>query len=160
MALLPLSLRIIKTCAEATWTVFLWYTCLAKPASIMAKFSFANSSELKLDEVNRNHWPYDKQDRPLVFHPLDVCKELPPDAPFASKAALATALIELSRSMHCLWVEHGKEIDNPVLLLKQYIQRIYENYGDGEVCWTVKMASLTAPSCDRLLDLAADGVGS
>lgn len=126
----------------------------------MKQFSFANSSKLKFDEVNRSCWPHDEQDRPLVFHPLEVYRELPPDAAFASKAALATALIELSRSIHYMWVGYGKEIDNPIPLLRQYIQQIHKGYGDDEVRWVIKTASLTAPSCDRLLDLAADGVGS
>ena len=139
---------------------FSCYDCLTKPIATMTQFSFANASKLKFDEVNRNCWPQDEQDRPLVFHPLDVYRELPPDAEFASKAALATALIELSRSIHYMWVGHGKEIDNPILLLKQYIQQIYKGHGDDEVRWVIKMASLTAPSCECLLDLAADGVGS
>ena len=140
----------------------LFHAMLASQKSIatMKQFSFANSSKLKFDEVNRNCWPHDEQDRPLVFHPLEVYRELPPDAAFASKSALATALIELSRSIHYMWVGYGKEIDNPIPLLKQYIQQIYKGYGDDEVRWVIRTASLTAPSCDRLLDLAADGVGS
>lgn len=126
---------------------------------ITVEFAFANPSSLKLDEINRNHWPCDSQDRPLVFHPLDVYKKLPPNAAFTSKAALATALIELSKSIHYQWVEYGEEMDDAIQLLKQYIQQIYKNYGNDEVQWVIEMACLTAPSCIRMLDYAANDAG-
>jgi hypothetical protein len=126
----------------------------------MTNFSFADPSKLSLEQINNDYWPHDGKDRPLIFHPLDVCEKLPFNANFASKYALITALTELCRSIHYLWTEYNEDIDDSVLLLKKYINQIYVNYGENDTVFAIDIASCFAPSCSQMLDLAADGIGS
>lgn len=122
-------------------------------------YFFANPRDLDAEKVHNGLWPHDTQERPLTFHPSVIVQRFPPDSAF-SKHVAATVVIELCRSIHCLWKECGEELDNVIDLLKQYLQKIYTNYGEDEMVWVISMAALTAPSCDRMLDLAADGLGN
>lgn len=112
------------------------------------------------NSISSGAWPCDKNDRPLRFHPDVIYTVLPPISDvLKNKDLLATAFIEFSRGLHLLWINEYKEIDHPIEKLRQYIQLIFSVYGKDEMYWAINVACLGAKSTERLIDLAADGIG-
>ena len=122
---------------------------------------FSSPKLLDADLVVRGFWPCGEDDCPLRFHPAVIYKKLPPDLNvLTTKASLATAFIELARSLHLLFVYEQRELFDDIQALRQYLELIFKNYGEEEMRWVINTALTGARSCERLIDFAADGLGS
>jgi hypothetical protein len=124
-------------------------------------FSFADPGLLLLDSVQTGSWPCDSNDRALVFHPLTIYQVLPPAVlQLSNKQLLITSFIEFAKSSHYLWIHKHEEIADLFNILHEYIKLIYFNYGQDSMDWAIESACRLGPSCERLIDLAANGIGS
>ena len=124
-------------------------------------FSFADPELLLLDSVQAGFWPCDSSDRALAFHPSIIYQVLPPAIlQLSNKQLLITSFIEFAKSSHYLWIHKHEEIDNLFSILHEYIKLIYLNYGQNSMNWAIESACRLGPSCEHLIDLAADGIGS
>ena len=122
---------------------------------------FSSPKLLDADLVVRGLWPCDENDCPLRFHPAVIYKKLPPDLKvLTTKGSLATAFIEFARSLHLLFVHERRESLGDAQALRQYLELIFNNYGEEKMRWVINTALIGARSCERLIDFAADGLGS
>ncbi len=122
---------------------------------------FSSPKLLDTGLVVQGLWPCDEDDRPLRFHPAVIYKKLPPDLSIlTTKASLATAFIEFARSLHLLFVYEQRELFDGGPIIRQYLELILDSYGEKEMRWVISTASIGAKSCERLIDFAADGLGS
>lgn len=121
---------------------------------------FADSCLLDVASVEKGIWPCTDKGHPLVFEPHVVFDKLAPAARL-QKHVLVTAFIEYCRAVHCLWEWEQKESDaqDPISVMRLYIAEIESRFGQPEMLWAVRQAAVGAPSAQRLIDLAADGIG-
>jgi hypothetical protein len=127
----------------------------------MAYFSFDDPMLFSASSVENGIWPCTDEDLPLRFHPEIIYRILPPSTKvLKNKQMLITAFIEFARSLDLLYLYYGLEFDNDIKILRQYIELIFNNYGEDDMRYAINIACLGAKSVERLIDIAADGFGS
>lgn len=116
---------------------------------------------LSAKTVESGEWPCTDNDLPLRFHPEIIYKTLPPSTEvLKNKQMLITAFIEFTRGLDLLYRHYGRELENELEILRQYIKLIFDGYGEADMRYAIEMACFGAKSAERLVDVAADGFGS
>lgn len=124
------------------------------------KYKLSDERFLCVDQVKNGIWPVDELERPRVFHPDIIWEKLHPSVT-TNKSELVTAFIEYCKAVHVLWVNEEKEpasID-PIAAMRSYLLLIEAQYGADQMHWAISQACITARSCERMIDMAADGIG-
>ena len=124
-------------------------------------FSFDDPMLLSVRSVANGEWPCTENCLPLRFHPAIIHKVLPPNAEvLKNKQMLFTGFIEFAKGLELLWVYYGRELDNEIEILRQYIKLIFDYHGEEDMRHAIDLACVGAKSVERLIDVAADGIGS
>lgn len=121
---------------------------------------FASPALLDAIQVDQGIWPVDNQERKLIFHPDYILEKLNPKS-CLGKVGLTTGFIEYCKGVHYLWINKGAEPKSmdAISAMRLYLSVIENQYGADHMCWAISQACITAQSCDRMIDVAADGIG-